>query len=405
MENINLDFEKNIINSKNILFIQDIDGVCIPLVKDPMTRKLESKFIFAAKNLEKEFFVLTCGEHEGPRGVNRIIERSLKSIDQPKEKGLYLRGLAACGVEYQDNNGKISFEGVSKEEVDFLAKVPDLMRPSFEQIVKKIFPNIDQEELNSHASKSICKTRFSPTINFNSLFDLVRDDSEKRIIIQQSFEDMMNEIINKAKAQGLKNSFFLHISPNLGSKDGNEIIKLSSKNDIGSTDIQLLIKGAVKDSGVLFLLNKFIYDTSGKAPFGRNFNFRDSPKSIKDKVNFCKKHIKSKDMPTIIGIGDTVTSQKNTNNGYSRGGSDRSFLEFIQLLGKEFDSNNKIIFVDSSSGEVYRPSTKVSGLKGISDDDDNLKFDIIFQNGPKEYLNWFIAFAKNRSKLKNLTLN
>ena len=405
MKNINLDFEKKIINSKNILFIQDIDGVCIPLVKDPMTRKLESKFIFAVKNLEKEFFVLTCGEHEGPRGVNRIIERSLKSIDQPKEKGLYLRGLAACGVEYQDNNGKISFEGVSKEEVDFLAKVPDLMRPSFEQIVKKIFPDIDQEELNSHASKSICKTRFSPTINFNSLFDLVRDDSEKRIIIQQSFEDMMNEIINKAKAQGLKNSFFLHISPNLGSKDGNEIIKLSSKNDIGSTDIQLLIKGAVKDSGVLFLLNKFIYDMSGKAPFGRNFNFRDSPKSIKDKVNFCKKHIKSKDMPTIIGIGDTVTSQKNTNNGYSRGGSDRSFLEFIQLLGKEFDSNNKIIFVDSSSGEVYRPSTKISGLKGISDEEDNLKFDMIFQNGPKEYINWFIAFAKNRSKLKNLTLN
>ncbi len=405
MRNINLDFEKKIINSKNILFIQDIDGVCIPLVKDPMTRKLESKFIFAVKNLEKEFFVLTCGEHEGPRGVNRIIERSLKSIDQPKEKGLYLRGLAACGVEYQDNNGKTSFEGVSKEEVDFLAKVPDLMRPNFEQIVKKIFPDIEQEELNSHASKSICKTRFSPTINFNSLFDLVRDDSEKRIIIQQSFEDMMNEIINKAKAQGLKNSFFLHISPNLGSKDGNEIIKLSSKNDIGSTDIQLLIKGAVKDSGVLFLLNKFIYDMSGKAPFGRNFNFRDSPKSIKDKVNFCKKHIKSKDMPTIIGIGDTVTSQKNTNNGYSRGGSDRSFLEFIQLLGKEFDSNNKIIFVDSSSGEVYRPSTKVSGLNGISDDDDNLKFDMIFQNGPKEYINWFIAFAKNRSKLKNLTLN
>ncbi|MDC3169084.1 glucosylglycerol 3-phosphatase [Prochlorococcus sp. AH-716-E17] len=400
MKNINLDFEEIIINSKNILFIQDIDGVCIPLVKDPMTRKLESKFIFAVKNLKKEFYVLTCGEHEGPRGVNRIVERSLRSIDQPKEKGLYLRGLAACGVEYQDSNGNISFEGVSKEEVDFLAKVPDLMRPSFEKIVKKIFPNINQEEINSHASKSICKTRFSPTINFNSLFDLVKDDSEKRKIIQKSFEGMMNEIINKAKAQGLKDSFFLHISPNLGSKDGNEIIKLSSRNDIGTTDIQLLLKGAVKDSGVLFLLNKFIYDTTGKAPFGRNFNFRDSPKSIKEKVNFCKKYIKSKDMPTIIGIGDTVTSQKNTNNSYSRGGSDRSFLEFIQLLGKEFDSNNKIIFVDSSSGEVYRPSIKISGLKGISDEADNLKFDIIFQNGPKEYLNWFIEFAKKRSKLK-----
>jgi len=77
---------------------------------------------------------------------------------------------------------------------------------------------------------------------------------------------MMNEIILKAESEGLKNSFFLHISPNLGNKNGRETIKLSSKDDIGSTDIQLLIKGAVKDSGVLFLLNKFIEDKTGKAP-------------------------------------------------------------------------------------------------------------------------------------------
>ena len=105
-------------------------------------------------------------------------------------------------------------------------------------------------------------------------------------------------------------------------------------------------------------------------------------------------------MPTIIGIGDTVTSQKNINNFYLRGGSDRSFLEFIQLLGKEFKSNNKIVFVDSSSGEVYRPCTKISGLEGISDDEDNLKFDKIFQNGPEEYVNWFSEFVKNRIRLK-----
>ena len=34
----NLNEQKQLIYSKNILFIQDIDGVCIPLVKDPMTR-------------------------------------------------------------------------------------------------------------------------------------------------------------------------------------------------------------------------------------------------------------------------------------------------------------------------------------------------------------------------------
>ena len=60
-----LNEQKQLISSKNILFIQDIDGVCIPLVKDPMTRELESKYIYAVKEFAKEFFVLTCGEHEG----------------------------------------------------------------------------------------------------------------------------------------------------------------------------------------------------------------------------------------------------------------------------------------------------------------------------------------------------
>ena len=83
-----------------------------------------------------------------------------------------------------------------------------------------------------------------------------------------------------------------------------------------------------------------------------------------------------------------------------RGGSDRSFLEFIQILGDEFGINNKIIFVDSSSGEVERPSTKKSGLKGISDVDDILKFDMVFKNGSNEYISWFIELAKKRSNFK-----
>ena len=36
----NLKAQKHLISSKNILIIQDIDGVCIPLVKDPMTLSL-----------------------------------------------------------------------------------------------------------------------------------------------------------------------------------------------------------------------------------------------------------------------------------------------------------------------------------------------------------------------------
>jgi len=398
----NLKVQKQLISSKNILFIQDIDGVCIPLVKDPMTRKLGSKYIYAVKDFAEEFFVLTCGEHEGPRGVNRIIERSLMSATEPKNKHLYLRGLAACGVEYQENNGEISFEGVSEKELNFLSKVPTLIRPKFNFIVKDIFPELSQEDINIHALKSICETRFSPTINFNSLFDLVDKDSEKRKLIQISFEKMMNEIILEAESVGLENSFFLHISPNLGNKNGREIIKLSSKDDIGSTDIQLLIRGAVKDSGVLFLLNKFIEIKTGKAPFGNNFNFKNSPKSVRGKIDLCKRCIHVDDMPLIVGVGDTVTSKKNNNDdeSYLRGGSDRSFLEFIQILGNEFGINNKIIFVDSSSGEVERPSTKKTGLIGISDFNDKLKFDMIFKNGPKEYISWFIELAKKRSNFK-----
>jgi len=401
----NLKVQKQLISSQSILFIQDIDGVCIPLVKDPMTRELESRYIYAVKEFAEEFFVLTCGEHEGPRGVNRIIERTLRSTTEPKNKKLYLRGLAACGVEYQDNNGEISFEGVSEKELNFLSKVPLLMRPKFDLIVKNIFPKLSQEDINHHAAKSICETRFSPTVNFNSLFDLVSKDSDKRKQIQISFEKMMNEIIFKAESEGLKNSFFLHISPNLGNKNGREIIKLSSNDDIGSTDIQLLIKGAVKDSGVLFLLNKFIANKTGKAPFGSNFNFKNSPNSITEKIDLCKRTIQAEDMPLIIGVGDTVTSKKhNGKETFLRGGSDRSFLEFIQILGNEFGIKNKIIFVDSSSGEVERPSTKQTGLIGISDYYDNLKFDIIFKDGPKEYISWFIELAQKRSNFKKKLL-
>ena len=80
IETSTIEIENQILNARSILFIQDIDGVCIPLVKDPMTRKIKMNYIYAVKELESEFFVLTCGEHEGERGVNRIIERTIKTL-------------------------------------------------------------------------------------------------------------------------------------------------------------------------------------------------------------------------------------------------------------------------------------------------------------------------------------
>jgi len=100
------------------------------------------------------------------------------------------------------------------------------------------------------------------------------------------------------------------------------------------------------------------------------------------------------------GIYSARYAKNNDEKINLRGGSDRSFLEFIQILGNEFGINNKIIFVDSSSGEVERPSTKKTGLTGISDLYDNLKFDLVFQNGPKEYISWFIELANKRSNFK-----
>ena len=32
-----------IINEQNILIVQDLDGVCIPLVQDPLTRKIDKE--------------------------------------------------------------------------------------------------------------------------------------------------------------------------------------------------------------------------------------------------------------------------------------------------------------------------------------------------------------------------
>ena len=394
--------ESKILGSKNIFIIQDIDGVCIPLVKDPMTRKISKDYIFAARKFKNEFSVLTCGEHEGKRGVNRIIERCINNISEVKEKGLYLRGLAACGVEYQDNIANTSFEGITKEELEFLSKVPKMMRSKFKKIVNYLFPRLKEIEINSHAIKSICETKFSPTINFNSLFELSKNDLKKRRQIQEMFEIMMNEILICAEKEGLSRSFFLHISPNLGKKNDCEIIKYSTKDDIGSTDIQFLLEGAVKDSGVLFLLNEYIGSIKGEKPFGEKFNFRNSPRTLEEKISFCRQYINHEDMPLIIGVGDTVTSTFNAKDKtHSRGGSDRSFLEFIQLLGKSYGIDNKIIFVDSSYGEVFRPSTKETGLVGITDKRDNLKFDIVFQNGPNEYVNWFINLAIKRYKIKN----
>ena len=392
-----LDCLQRIVSSKKILIIQDLDGVCIPLVKDPLQRKINSDYIYSSAKLNGEFFVLTCGEHEGRRGVNRLIETAIRSETKPLKEGLYLPGLASCGVEFQDSFGNVSYPGVNKQEIEFLRDIPLKMEKLLRKELTNILPGVEESILSQEIKKAICDTRFTPTLNLNGIFDLVNNNLDLQIKLQLMMEDIMNKLINSTKGSDLEDSFYLHIMPNLGKKDGKELIKFASEDDIGSTDIQFILNGAVKESGLLFLLNKYLYKKTGAFPFGENFNVRSAPKKIDDLIKLCLQVIPISEMPLLVGVGDTVTSnQNNHSQEWLRGGSDRGFLTLIQELGKAYNQDNQTVFVNSCNDEVYRPSASYESMRGIIDTEDPLQINCIMTGGPKEYLNWFQSLANER---------
>ncbi len=397
-----MDILEKVKSIKDLLLIQDIDGVCIPLVKDPLMRKIDASYVRAAVKLGDEFSVLTNGEHEGRRGVNRLVERSLdKNFAEVAKEGFFLPGLAAGGVQYQDNFGNLSHPGVSTSEKNFLASIPQQMQVSLEKKLSILMPALSKEDVRKQSHLSILDTELSPTINLNRLFELIPNNVSQKRELQSMINDVMQEIIAIAKENGYNNSFHLHIAPNLGLNGELEIIKYADSGDVGTTDIQLMLSGANKEAGVLVLINRYIMKKDGKAPLGENFNSRVAPKSIKEQVELCIKNIPQSKMPLIIGVGDTVTSTKSTeNNKWLRGGSDRGFLTLIQELGKAYDKDNQIFIVDSSGGEVERPSLLNKNLTGISDPYDPLKFNILFKDGPEEYISWFKELVKIRSNDK-----
>ena len=88
--------------AEDLLIVQDLDGVCMQLVKDPLTRRMDPSYVDAVAALDGQFAVLTNGEHEGRRGVNRLVEQALGNSDLPRHEGRYLPGLAAGGVQGHD---------------------------------------------------------------------------------------------------------------------------------------------------------------------------------------------------------------------------------------------------------------------------------------------------------------
>ena len=385
-----------IIKEKNFLIVQDLDGVCIPLVQDPLKREINKEYVEDVSKLRDSFSVLTCGEHEGRRGVNRLIEKALSSKTKAKENGFYLPGLASCGVEFQDRFGNLSFPGINNNEIKFLAKVPKMMRSMLTNELKTLLPNLSNVLRNQLVDVAVCDTRFTPTLNFNEIFSYVKNDFKKVKDLQLIMEKIMNNIIEDAKNSDLENSFHLHLMPNLGIKNGREIMKYATQSEFGTTDIQFIIKGAMKEAGLLLLLNKYISYKTGVYPFGKDFNVRDAPKTLDKLLELCRDKIPHNQMPILIGIGDTVTSEKDhKTNSWLRGGSDRGFLTLIQLLGESYQKDNQVVFINSCNDQVSRPRVKGSDMRGVSDPNDDLKFNMIINDGPEEYIKWFNQLAEN----------
>jgi len=385
-----------IINEQNILIVQDLDGVCIPLVQDPLQREINKEYVKDVSRLREKFAVLTCGEHEGKRGVNRLVEKALNSKTTAKENGFYLPGLAACGVEYQDRFSNLSYPGLKDNEINFLSEVPKMMRSMLTNELKKFLPNLSNEKRNKLIDVAVCDTRFTPTLNFNEIFSYVKNDFQKVKDLQLIMGKIMNDLLEESKNFGLDNSFYLHLMPNLGIRDGREIMKYSTQNEFGTTDIQFIIKGAIKEAGLLFLLNKYIANKTGVYPFGENFNVRNAPKTHAQLIKLCRDKIPHEQMPLLVGVGDTVTSVKdNKDNSWLRGGSDRGFLTLIQRLGESYKKDNQVVFVNSCNEQVLRPRINGTDMKGVSDPNDDLKFNMIINDGPKEYIEWFKLLASN----------
>lgn len=387
-------------SERNLLLVQDVDGVCMPLVRDPLERRLDPGYIEAAASLEDSFRVLTNGEHAGRRGLNRLVEAALTGERDAAAEGLYLPGLAAGGVQLQDSRGNLSHPGVSEAELDFLGALPERLLERLESGLRPLLPEASARERHRLILQAVLDNPVSPTINLNGLFAWVGPDPGRRQTLQRLALELMAEHLIEARTSGLDGSFFLHLAPNLGRERGQERLMPAGHAQGGTTDVQFMLRGARKEVGLLVLLNQHIAARCGKAPLGEDFNARQAPEREADLLRICRERISEDQMPTLVGVADTITSEPLTDGrGWSRGGSDRGFLQLVQGLGECFGRPNRVVLVDSSTGELDRPSLGDPQLKGLSDPEDPLHIDALVPGGPAEYVKWFQQLAGRRRAL------
>ena len=402
-----------LVERENILIIQDLDGVCMGLVKDPLTREMETRYIEAVESLGDRFFVLTNGEHIGQRGVNGIIERAFGDRQLVKDKGLYLQGLAGGGVQWQDRYGNVNHPGVSDAEMAFLEAVPLRMADYIKKLCQQPKYGLNEAQVEEYIKATVLDNKVSPTANSNVFHEVFSDRPELYADFQQEMKTLTENLLQEAQQQGLADSFFIHLAPNLGRDEhGIEIMQPAGDGDSGTTDFQFMLRGAIKEVGVLVILNHYYYLQTGQYPLGKNFNAREAPSKQQDLLKLVRDNFDPQIMPTIVGVGDTVTS-KAVGNGdlleFKRGGSDRGFLELIQALGKEFNTDNVVIYVDSSGGELKNRQAlkldrsnpqeiKVIQGPGDGDTEDPLTLNFVFFGGHGEYIDFFCRLAESRKK-------
>ena len=177
--------------AEDLLIVQDLDGVCMQLVKNPLTRRMDPSYVDTVVALDGQFAVLTNGEHEGRRGVNRLVEQALGDPNLPKREGRYLPGLAAGGVQLQDRFGELSHPGVSLAEMAFLAAAPTRMEALLMKRLPALLAQVCVDDLAVVAKAAVLDTQVSPTINLNGIFELVPAD----VSTQQALQTMLSELM------------------------------------------------------------------------------------------------------------------------------------------------------------------------------------------------------------------
>ncbi|WP_346291083.1 glucosylglycerol 3-phosphatase [Sphaerothrix gracilis] len=392
--------------TENLLIIQDLDGVCMGLVKDPLHREIEPSYVEATQSFDGHFFVLTNGEHIGQRGVNGIIERAY-----PDSPASYLPGLAAGGVQWQDRSGEVLHPGVSDEELSFLEAVPERIQQRLRQFFSDRPTDLTPGQLDFCIEASALDNKASPTANLNTFYEALGNGHEIYVALQHEMQALMDDLLAEATQQGLGDSFFVHYAPNLGrDASGKEIVWFSQGDESGTTDFQFMLRGAVKEAGVVAILNRYYYQRTGSYPLGPDFNSRQAPHEHLALVKLVKDNFDPAHMPLIVGVGDTVTSKMVEEDGQlqaKRGGSDRNFLQLIQDINAFFDQGNLVVYIDSSGGELKNRKAlqlaEVDGeLKVIEgpcdprDTSDPLVLNVVFPGGYRQYCAAFSTAAQRR---------